>query len=146
MVGHKRHLSGSSSVNHFLDNEDDSNCKNRVHFKDSTPSSSPELSDCNSTDTESSATEKPASGDQLSDSLDGRVVTHCSLLTIKERLEYHLISLKTILNTLSDSAEFITQRYLQDIECDDSLDLTVPTADSALVSTPAPNRHYYTGN
>lgn len=44
------------------------------------------------------------------------IITDCSLLKIKEKLEYHLICLKSILNMMSDGAELITHTYLEDIQ------------------------------
>ncbi|KAH9494038.1 hypothetical protein DERF_014756 [Dermatophagoides farinae] len=44
------------------------------------------------------------------------IITDCSLLKIKEKLEYHLICLKSLLNMMSDGAELITHTYLDDIQ------------------------------
>ncbi|KAJ6220860.1 hypothetical protein RDWZM_006672 [Blomia tropicalis] len=47
--------------------------------------------------------------------------TNCSLIRIKDKLEYHLVSLKNILNMMSGNADYITETYLDDIQL---IDLT----------------------
>lgn len=68
-------------------------------------------------------------------------ITDCSLLKIKEKLEYHLVSLKNILSLMSNSADFITRTYLDDIHCGERFDRQVKLCDPS-----ESIRHYYTSN
>ena len=61
-------------------------------------------------------------GDQALLSSSSSPDSHCSLLKIKEKLEYHLVSLKSILNLLSNTADCITSSYLEGIQCEDHFD------------------------
>lgn len=81
----------------------------------------------------------------------------CSLLKIKEKLEYHLVSLKSILNLLSNTADCITSSYLEGIQCEDHFDSRQLTGKGHQTSgeqmdfqssSPGVNnsRHYYTSN
>lgn len=78
----------------------------------------------------------------------------CPLLKIKEKLEYHLVSLKSILNLLSNTADCITSSYLEGIQCEDHFDSRQLTGKANgeqmdfQQSSPGGNssRHYYTSN
>ena len=72
---------------------------------------------------------------------NGNLEAGCSLLRIKEKLEYHLISLKNILGLMSSSADYITQKYLDDIHCEDRFDNQAKSCDQN-----ESIRHYYTSN
>lgn len=71
----------------------------------------------------------------------GNLVVDCSLLKIKEKLEFHLISLKNILCLLSNTADGVTEKYLEDIQCEDRFEKQVKSCDSG-----ESIRHYYTSN
>lgn len=75
-------------------------------------------------------------------------VSDCSLLKMYEKFKYHLLSLKSILNVMSDGAEYITQTYLDDIKSgegrfDNSKRNNASFIESNEISS---TRHYYTSN
>ena len=64
-----------------------------------------------------------------------------TLLKIKDKLEYHLISLKNILSLMSNCADHITQKYLDDIQCENRFEKQNNSCNQT-----ATIRHYYTSN
>lgn len=46
---------------------------------------------------------------------DQSSINDCSLLKIKRKFEFHLNSLRTMLNIMGDGADLITKTYLDDI-------------------------------